>query len=75
MSDSSELLVQFWQTVKEYIPVKDRQVAADHVINELVDLGITDHDLQELAVDRIMNAAIAEHLDIEEPDEDSDDDE
>ena len=74
MSDTSELLVQFWQTVKEYISAKDRQVAADHVINELVELGITDHDLQELAVDSAMRAAIAEHLDVEEIDEDSDDD-
>jgi hypothetical protein len=73
MSDTSELLVQFWQTVREYIPVKDRQIAADHVVNELVDLGITDIDLQELAVDGIMRAAIAEHLDVEESDEDIDD--
>jgi hypothetical protein len=73
MSDTSELLVQFWQTVREYIPVKDRQIAADHVINELVDLGITDNDLQELAVDRIMQAAIAEHVELEESDEDIDD--
>jgi hypothetical protein len=75
MSDTSELLVQFWQTVKEYIPVKDRQVAADHVINELVDLGITDHDLQELAVDRIMHTAIAEHLDIQDADDEDSDEE
>ena len=75
MSDTSELLVQFWQTVKEYISAKDRQVAADHVINELVELGINDNDLQELAVDNAMKAAIAEHLDIEDSDEDSDDDE
>jgi hypothetical protein len=73
MSDTSELLVQFWQTVREYIPVKDRQIAADHVVNELVDLGITDNDLQELAIDRIMQAAIAEHVDLEESDEDIDD--
>jgi hypothetical protein len=73
MSDTSELLVQFWQTVKEYIPVKDRQIAADHVVNELVDLGITDNDLQELAVDSTMQTAIAEHLDLEESDEDIDD--
>ena len=73
MSDTSELLVQFWQTVKEYISAKDRQVAADHVINELVELGINDNDLQELAVDYAMKAAIAEHLDIEDSDEDSDD--
>jgi hypothetical protein len=72
MSDTSELLVQFWQTVKEYIPAKDRQIAADHAINELVDLGITDNDLQELAVDSAMRAAIAEHLDVEDSDEDSD---
>ena len=72
MSDTSELLVQFWQTVKEYIPQKDRQMAADHVINELVDLGITDSDLHALAIDRIMENAIAEHIEIEESDEDFD---
>ena len=72
MSDTSELLVQFWQTVKEYIPQKDRQMAADHVINELVDLGVTDSDLHALAVDRIMENAIAEHIEIEESDEDFD---
>jgi hypothetical protein len=72
MSDTSELLVQFWQTVKEYIPQKDRQMAADHVINELVDLGITDSDLHALAVDRIMENAIAEHVELEESDEDFD---
>jgi hypothetical protein len=74
MSDTSELLVVFWQTVKEYISAKDRQIAADHVVNELVDLGITDNDLQELAVDSAMRTAIAEHLDVKESDEDSDDD-
>lgn len=72
MSDTSELLVQFWTTVKEYISAKDRQLAADHVINELVELGITDQDLQELAVDRIMSNAISEHLDLTETDEDID---
>lgn len=73
MSDTSELLVKFWQILKEYVPVKDRQVAADHVVTELIDLGIADSDLQELAADRFMHAAIAEHLDIEESDEDSED--
>ena len=73
MSDTSELLVVFWQTVKEYISEKDRQIAADHIVNELVELGITDNDLQQLAVDGAMRAAIAEHLDVEDSDEDSDD--
>lgn len=72
MSDTSELLVQFWQTIKEYIPAKDRQMAADHVVNELVDLGISDSDLHSLAVDRVMENAIAEHIEIEESDEDFD---
>ena len=72
MSESAELLVQFWSIVKEYIPAKDRQLAADHVINELVELGITDQDLQALATDRIMNNIIGEHLDIEESEEDFD---
>jgi hypothetical protein len=72
MSDTSELLVQFWQTIKEYIPVKDRQLAADHVVNELVDIGITDSDLHELAVDRSMMNAISEHVEVEESDEDMD---
>lgn len=72
MSESAELLVQFWTTVKEYIPAKDRQMAADHVVNELVDLGISDNDLQALAADRIMNNSISEHLDIEESEEDFD---
>jgi len=72
MSDTSELLVQFWQTIKEYIPAKDRQMAADHVINELVDLGISDSDLNALSVDRIMENAISEHIEIEESDEDFD---
>jgi len=69
MSESGELLTIFWQTIKEYIPAKDRQVAADHVINELVDAGITDEDLHALAADRIMSNAVSEHLDIEESDE------
>ena len=72
MSDSGELLTQFWQTVKEYIPAKDRQIAADHVINELVELGIDDRDLQEMAVDKIMENAISEHMDLEETEEDFD---
>lgn len=72
MSDS-ELLVAFWQTVKEYIPIKDRQSAADHVINELVELGIDDHDLEDLAVDKSMLNAIKEHIQVKEKDEDEDD--
>lgn len=68
--NDKEILVAFWQTIKEYIPVKDRQSAADHVINELVDLGISDDDLEALAVDKAMLNAIKEHLDVKDNDED-----
>jgi len=69
MSDT-EYLVTMWQTVKEYIPAKDRQSAADHIVNELVDLGIDDRDLEELAVDKAMLTAIKEHIEVTEEDED-----
>lgn len=71
MSDS-DLLVTFWQTVKEYIPAKDRQSAADHVINELVEMGIDDRDLEELAVDKAMLNAIKEHIDVKDKDDEED---
>ena len=69
MSDT-EYLVAMWQTVKEYIPAKDRQSAADHVINELVELGIDDIDLEDLAVDKSMLNAIKEHIEVKDKDED-----
>jgi hypothetical protein len=58
-----------WETVKEYISAKDRQSAADHVINELVDLGIDDNDLKDLAVDKAMLNAIKEHIDVSDDEE------
>jgi pseudouridine-5'-phosphate glycosidase len=69
MSDT-EYLVALWQTVKEYIPTKDRQSAADHVINELVEMGISDEELESLAVDKSMLNAIKEHIEVAETDED-----
>jgi hypothetical protein len=71
MSDT-EYLVSMWETVKEYIPAKDRQTAADHIVNELVDLGIDDDDLKELAVDKSMLSAIKEHVDFEPTNEEDD---
>ena len=71
MSDT-EYLVAMWQTVKEYVPAKDRQSAADHVINELVELGIDDQDLEDLAVDKQMLNAIKEHVEVKDKDEEDD---
>jgi hypothetical protein len=66
---SGELLAIFWQTVREYVPVKDRQTAADHIVEELVEMGISDADLHELAIDRVMQNAIREHVEIDEFDD------
>jgi len=71
MSDT-EYLVAMWQTVKEYIPAKDRQSAADHVINELVEMGIDDEDLENLAVDKAMLNAVKEHVEVKDKDEEDD---
>jgi hypothetical protein len=71
MSDT-EYLVAMWQTVKEYIPAKDRQSAADHVINELVEMGIDDEDLEDLAVDKAMLNAVKEHVEVKDKDEEDD---
>jgi hypothetical protein len=67
---SGELLAIFWQTVREYIPAKDKQTAADHIVEELVEMGISDQDLHELAIDRVMQNAIREHVDVDEDNED-----
>ena len=67
---SGELLSVFWQTVREYIPAKDKQTAADHIVEELVEMGVSDQDLHELAIDRAMQNAIKEHIDIDQDDED-----
>ena len=66
---NNEYLTTMWETVKEYISAKDRQSAADHVINELVDLGIDDNDLKDLAVDKAMLNAIKEHIDVSDDEE------
>ena len=66
---SGEILAVFWQTVREYIPAKDRQIAADHIVNELVDLGVDDRDLHELAIDRVMKNAISEHIELDKDDD------
>lgn len=66
---SGELLAIFWQTVREYVPAKDRQTAADHIVEELVEMGISDSDLHELAIDRAMQNAIKEHIEVSDLDD------
>jgi len=55
----SEILVDTWNILSLYI--KDKQHAADHWINELIDLGIDDETLEELAnSDKYLGIAVDE---------------
>ena len=66
------MFADFWNTVKEYIPAKERQTAADHIINVLVDAGASDSIMYALRdCDKNMETAVLDQLD--EPDSDWDD--
>lgn len=55
----SEILVDTWNILSLYI--KDKQHAADHWISELIDLGIDDETLEELAnADKYLGISIDE---------------
>jgi len=74
--DADILAPELWETVKQYIPAKDKQTAADHVVTNLIDLGADDEVLKELqGLDINMKNAVAEHLDEDDPDQDEDWDE
>jgi len=72
VSDDVELLSVAWTTVKEYISARDRQTAADHMIEDLSDKGLSDESLRVLAAtDSFLKHAVEEHLN-EEIDDDAD---
>lgn len=63
MSIETEILGEMWLTVKEYIPQKDRQAVADHVINVVADHSITERDLKQLGgTDSYLRRAVEEYL-------------
>lgn len=58
-----DLFADFWNIVKEYVPAKDRQPAADHVISVLIDGGANDEILFALrACDKNMADAVNDEL-------------
>lgn len=67
------MLILLWETVREYIPAKDRQTAADHVIADMIDNGLSDEDLKAFnGLDRYMTEAVSEYLDDDDEYEDED---
>ena len=76
MSIEVDILSDMWNTVKEYIPSKERQAVADHVINVVAEYSISDNDLKALGgTDSYMKRAVQEYLGGEEDEDNYDEEE
>lgn len=68
MEEISHLI---WKILSEYIPTREQETAAHHLVNELVDAGIHEDDLYALAAGNpTLRRAVKEHVEIEESDDD-----
>lgn len=71
-----DTLSEVYLVMKEYIPSKERQAVADHVVSSVADLGITEKDLKVFGgTDSYLGRAVKEYMGDEEQDEDEDYDE
>ena len=74
MSIDIEVLGEAYTILKQYIPVKDRQEAADNLMSVLVDM-LNDIDLQEFGnTDSATKKALKEYV-VDEEDNYNEDDE
>lgn len=63
MSIEVDILSEMWLTTKEYITLKDRQAAADHIISVVADHSITERDLKAFgSTDSYLKRALVEYL-------------
>lgn len=68
MQDISHII---WRVLSEYIPARDHESAAHHLVNELIDAGIEEEDLYALgAGNNVLRRAIREIVEIDEHDDD-----
>jgi len=73
MNPDVQVLVSIWDTLKTFIPKKDRIEAAEHlvrVVDEELDLVGIEDDVNSF--DTVLKAAVKSHFDVEEEDEDFD---
>ena len=74
MSIDIDVLSETYTILKQYIPVKDRQEAADNLMSVLVDM-LNDIDLQEFGgTDNNLKKALKEYV-VDEDDNYNDEDE
>lgn len=72
MSIDVEVLSELYTIIKQYIPVKDRQEAADNLMSVMVDM-LSDTELKEFgATDAPLARALKEYVSEEDNDEDED---
>ncbi len=80
MSTETDLLVESWKILQEYIPEKDKHKAGEHWVQILQDLGVEEETLDALkdsddVMEEICSDALDEeplYLDDEVDDEDED---
>ena len=64
-----ETLIEVYSTLKQYIPTKDRQEAADNLMSIMVDM-LSDQDLQDVSeTDSSLARAYKEYVGEDEPEE------
>ena len=63
------MLIDMWNLIKSYVPVKDRSIVAEKFVNISMDNGIEDEELKELmGHDDELDEAITYNLDLEKDD-------
>ena len=73
MSVELDVLTETYLIMKEYVPSKDRQTAADQLVGNLVDMGIADPEfIKFCATDSYLKRAAEDYLDEDDSDDDMD---
>ena len=72
MTIDVEVLSEMYTILKQYIPSKDRQEAADNLMSVMVDM-LGDRELKEFGTtDAILKRALKEYVDEDDVDDDDD---
>jgi hypothetical protein len=66
-----EITHLIWKILSEYIPARDHDTAAHHLVNELVDAGINEDDLYAMTTGNpVLRRAVKELVEVDEQDDD-----
>ncbi len=71
MINNVDAIIEVYNILKEYVPSKERQAAADHVMSAMVDV-LDDKEIKELAsTDRYLRNSLQEYSVDDDEDEDN----